>query len=106
MQALARFTLLTANAAITEMKTKNIDTIKTLISVAQTDGNYLGHSWLDILRCISQLELAQLIGTGVRPGRLAQQPRGKIGEGGHGFHFLESIDCECEGGVGGIELGC
>ncbi|XP_043188621.1 brefeldin A-inhibited guanine nucleotide-exchange protein 1-like isoform X1 [Amphibalanus amphitrite] len=92
VQALARFTLLTANAAITEMKAKNIDTIKTLISVAQTDGNYLGHSWLDILRCISQLELAQLIGTGVRPGRLAHPAKGKTADGGHGFHFLENID--------------
>lgn len=67
MQALARFTLLTANSPITEMKAKNIDTIKTLITVAHTDGNYLGSSWLDVVKCISQLELAQLIGTGVRP---------------------------------------
>jgi brefeldin A-inhibited guanine nucleotide-exchange protein len=67
VQALARFTLLTANSAsIADMKTKNIETIKALISVANSDGNYLGHSWLDILRCISQLELAQLIGTGVK----------------------------------------
>ncbi|XP_075679751.1 ADP ribosylation factor guanine nucleotide exchange factor Sec71 [Dermatophagoides pteronyssinus] len=63
VQALSRFTLLNANVPIIEMKTKNIDTIKTLITVAYTDGNYLGKSWLDILRCISQLELAQLIGT-------------------------------------------
>lgn len=35
--------------------------------VAHTDGNYLGSSWLDIVKCISQLELAQMIGTGVRP---------------------------------------
>ncbi|KAG8222438.1 hypothetical protein J437_LFUL002173 [Ladona fulva] len=49
------------------MKAKNIDTIKTLITVAHTDGNYLGTSWLDIVKCISQLELAQLVGTGVRP---------------------------------------
>ncbi|GLH01180.1 Protein MON2 homolog [Gryllus bimaculatus] len=67
VQALARFTLLTANSPITEMKAKNIDTIKTLITVAHTDGNYLGGSWLDIVKCISQLELAQLVGTGVRP---------------------------------------
>ena len=68
IQALARFTLLTATStSIVEMKAKNIDTIKTLIAVANTDGNYLGKSWLDILRCISQLELAQLIGTGVKP---------------------------------------
>ena len=55
VQALARFTLLTANSSVTEMKTKNIDTIKTLISVAHTDGNYLGSSWLEILKCISQV---------------------------------------------------
>ncbi|CAH0389951.1 unnamed protein product [Bemisia tabaci] len=66
VQALARFTLLTANSPITEMKAKNIETIKTLITVAHTDGNYLGSSWLDIVRCISQLELAQMVGTGVR----------------------------------------
>lgn len=34
VQALARFTLLTANSPITEMKAKNIDTIKTLIMVS------------------------------------------------------------------------
>jgi brefeldin A-inhibited guanine nucleotide-exchange protein len=68
IQALARFTLLTATTnSISEMKAKNIDTIKTLIAVANTCGNYLGKSWMDILRCISQLELAQLIGTGVKP---------------------------------------
>ena len=48
VQALARFTLLTCATPITEMKTKNIDTIKTLISVAHTDGNYLGKSWLEV----------------------------------------------------------
>ncbi|XP_055372240.1 brefeldin A-inhibited guanine nucleotide-exchange protein 1 [Condylostylus longicornis] len=74
VQALARFTLLTANSPMTEMKAKNIDTIKTLIMVAHTDGNYLGTSWLDILKCISQLELAQLIGTGVRPQYLSGNP--------------------------------
>lgn len=53
------------------MKAKNIDTIKTLITVAHTDGNYLGSSWHDVVKCISQLELAQLIGTGVRPQLLS-----------------------------------
>lgn len=79
IQALARFTLLTANSPITEIKTKNIDTIKTLITVAHTDGNYLGHSWLDILKCISQLELAQLIGTGVRPQFITGTPTSSTG---------------------------
>ncbi|CAN8026161.1 unnamed protein product [Ixodes persulcatus] len=90
VQALARFTLLTANSPITEMKSKNIDTIKTLITVAHLDGNYLGKSWLDILRCISQLELAQLIGTGVKPRYLGSGGAGQGssvfggGSGGHG----------------------
>ncbi|XP_046853649.1 brefeldin A-inhibited guanine nucleotide-exchange protein 2-like [Xenia sp. Carnegie-2017] len=43
-----------------------METIKTLLTIAQTDGNYIGKSWLEILKCISQLELAQLIGTGVK----------------------------------------
>ena len=72
MQALARFTLHTANSSVTDIQAKNIETIKTLISVAHTDGNYLGGSWLEILRCISQLELAQMIGTGVKNQFLQQ----------------------------------
>ncbi|XP_048832283.1 LOW QUALITY PROTEIN: brefeldin A-inhibited guanine nucleotide-exchange protein 1 [Brienomyrus brachyistius] len=79
VQALARFTLLTASSGITEMKQKNIDTIKTLITVAQTDGNYLGNSWHEILKCISQLELAQLIGTGVKARYISGTVRGKEG---------------------------
>uniref|UniRef100_A0A669D9Z3 ARF guanine nucleotide exchange factor 1 n=1 Tax=Oreochromis niloticus TaxID=8128 RepID=A0A669D9Z3_ORENI len=79
VQALARFTLLTATSGIAEMKQKNIDTIKTLITVAHTDGNYLGNSWLEILKCISQLELAQLIGTGVKARYISGTVRGKEG---------------------------
>uniref|UniRef100_A0A8C5X3U6 ADP ribosylation factor guanine nucleotide exchange factor 2 n=1 Tax=Malurus cyaneus samueli TaxID=2593467 RepID=A0A8C5X3U6_9PASS len=75
VQALARFSLLTASSSITEMKQKNIDTIKTLITVAHTDGNYLGNSWHEILKCISQLELAQLIGTGVKTRYLSGSGR-------------------------------
>lgn len=54
------------------MKAKNIETIKTLITVAYTDGNYLGSSWLDIVKCISQLDHAQTVGTAVRPHFLSQ----------------------------------
>ncbi|XP_018409728.1 PREDICTED: brefeldin A-inhibited guanine nucleotide-exchange protein 1 isoform X1 [Nanorana parkeri] len=79
VQALARFTLLTVSSGITEMKQKNIDTIKTLITVAHTDGNYLGSSWLEILKCISQLELAQLIGTGVKPRYISGTVRNREG---------------------------
>ncbi|XP_061613568.1 brefeldin A-inhibited guanine nucleotide-exchange protein 1 isoform X4 [Phyllopteryx taeniolatus] len=79
VQALARFTLLTASSGITEMKQKNIDTIKTLITVAHTDGNYLGNSWHEIMKCISQLELAQLIGTGVKARYISGTVRSKEG---------------------------
>ncbi len=64
IQALARFTLLTDSSSVAEMKSKNVEVIKALVSVAHTDGNYLETSWLDIMKCISQLELAQLIGSG------------------------------------------
>ncbi|XP_053572906.1 brefeldin A-inhibited guanine nucleotide-exchange protein 2 [Bombina bombina] len=79
VQALARFSLLTASSSITEMKQKNIDTIKTLITVAHTDGNYLGSSWHEILKCISQLELAQLIGTGVKTRYISGAVRDRDG---------------------------
>uniref|UniRef100_F1KQQ2 Brefeldin A-inhibited guanine nucleotide-exchange protein 2 n=1 Tax=Ascaris suum TaxID=6253 RepID=F1KQQ2_ASCSU len=67
IQALARFTLLTAKNSMAEMKSKNIESIKLLMTVGDEDGNCLDESWVDVLKCISQLELAQLIGTGVRP---------------------------------------
>ncbi|XP_062506854.1 brefeldin A-inhibited guanine nucleotide-exchange protein 1-like isoform X3 [Corticium candelabrum] len=67
LQSISKFTLLTVSAGITEMKPKNIETIKTLVAIAHTDGNYLQTCWHDVLKVISQLELAQLIGTGVRP---------------------------------------
>lgn len=63
VQALSRFTLLTASQTkSSDIRGKNISTIKTLIMVAHSEGNYLGISWLDVLRCISQLEYAQLLG--------------------------------------------
>ncbi|KAK7489018.1 hypothetical protein BaRGS_00019679, partial [Batillaria attramentaria] len=98
VQALARFTLLTCATPITEMKLKNIDTIKTLISVAHTDGNYLGSSWLEILRCISQLELAQLIGTGVKPKQISSKDQ-------HAVHPIEAFDPEviARGGLSGMD---
>lgn len=64
VQALSRFTLLgtTSHAKTSDIRDKHINTIKTLIMVAHSEGNYLGISWLDVLRCISHLEHAQLLG--------------------------------------------
>jgi len=33
---------------VMEIKAKNVECLKTLISVAQTDGNYLGEAWYDV----------------------------------------------------------
>uniref|UniRef100_A0A915PU37 SEC7 domain-containing protein n=1 Tax=Setaria digitata TaxID=48799 RepID=A0A915PU37_9BILA len=66
IQALARFTLLTAKNSMAEMKSKNIESIKLLLTVGEEDGNCLDESWIDVLKCISQLELAQMIGTGIK----------------------------------------
>ena len=62
---------MTENSNMTEMKSKNIEAVKALISVAYTDGNYLETSWLDVMKCISQLDLAQMIGTSTTGERAA-----------------------------------
>ena len=48
-----------------EMKTKNMEAIKTLLDVAVTEGNQLKTSWREVLTCVSQLEHMQLISSGV-----------------------------------------
>ena len=50
VKTLANFTMLTTTVGMTEMKRKNIETIKTLCAVAYTDGNYLGAAWIDVSR--------------------------------------------------------
>jgi brefeldin A-inhibited guanine nucleotide-exchange protein len=59
---LAKFTFLNN---LGEMKSKNIEAIKTLLGIAQTEGNYLKGSWRELLTCVSQLERFQLISGGV-----------------------------------------
>uniref|UniRef100_A0A8R1HNA7 SEC7 domain-containing protein n=1 Tax=Caenorhabditis japonica TaxID=281687 RepID=A0A8R1HNA7_CAEJA len=65
IQALARFTLLTAKNSLGEMRVKNIEAIKTLLLIGDEDGEYLEENWTDVMKCISSLELVQLIGTGL-----------------------------------------
>lgn len=59
---LAKFTFLNN---LGEMKTKNMEAIKTLLDVAVTEGNHLKSSWHEVLTCVSQLEHMQLISGGV-----------------------------------------
>ena len=62
ISTLAKFTFLNN---LGEMKTKNMEAIKTLLDVAVTEGNQLKASWLEVLTCVSQLEHMQLISSGV-----------------------------------------
>lgn len=48
-----------------EMQAKNIEALKVILDLAQTEGNLLRESWKDILMCISQLDRLQLISGGV-----------------------------------------
>jgi len=41
VQALTKFTLLTANSSLSEMRPKNVETIKLLIQIGVENGNYL-----------------------------------------------------------------
>ena len=59
---LAKFTFLNN---LGEMKTKNMEAIKTLLDVAVSEGNNLKSSWREVLQCVSQLEHMQLISSGV-----------------------------------------
>lgn len=68
VQALTRFTLLTAKNSLTEIKQKNVESIKLLITIGDENGEFLDECWYDVLKCISQLELAQFLSTGSHPG--------------------------------------
>ncbi|KAL2267893.1 hypothetical protein VTJ83DRAFT_5170 [Remersonia thermophila] len=48
-----------------EMQAKNVEALKVLLDLAQTEGNHLKKSWKDVLLCISQLDRLQLISGGV-----------------------------------------
>ena len=52
--------------AIRSMATKNIESIKVLLSIAMQEGNYLEDSWATVLQCISELARLQVFGQGLR----------------------------------------
>ncbi|KAA3482594.1 brefeldin A-inhibited guanine nucleotide-exchange protein 1-like [Gossypium australe] len=57
----AKFTFLHCAA---DMKQKNVDAVKAIISIAIEDGNHLQESWEHILTCLSRIEHLQLLGEG------------------------------------------
>ncbi|EGY17002.1 hypothetical protein VD0002_g9459 [Verticillium dahliae] len=48
-----------------EMHAKNIEALKAILELGQTEGDLLRSSWKDVLLCISQLDRLQLISGGV-----------------------------------------
>jgi len=75
VSALAKFTHL---SNLGEMKSKNVEALKVLIEVAQSEGNLLKSSWRDVLTCISQLERFQLISSEVDEGSIPDVTKGGI----------------------------
>nr|XP_028965675.1 brefeldin A-inhibited guanine nucleotide-exchange protein 1 isoform X3 [Malus domestica] len=59
--SVAKFTYL-HNAA--DMRQKNVDAVKAIISIAIEDGNHLQEAWEHILTCLSRIEHLQLLGEG------------------------------------------
>lgn len=62
VSSLAKFTFL---GSIKEMKRKNVESIRSLLSIAIVDGQVLGESWGPVLQCISQLARLRLTGSGL-----------------------------------------
>ena len=73
--ALAKFTNL---SNLREMMPKNVEALKVLLEVAQTEGNMLKTSWRDILTCVSQLDRFQLISGGVDEGVVPDVSKARI----------------------------
>lgn len=62
VSSLAKFTFL---GSIKEMKQKNVESIRTLLEIAISDGEHLGDSWGSVLQCISQLARLRLSASGL-----------------------------------------
>jgi brefeldin A-inhibited guanine nucleotide-exchange protein len=60
---LAKYTYLESTKA---MRRRNIESFKTLVSIALADGNHLGSSWAPVLKCISEGQRLHMIGTGAK----------------------------------------
>jgi brefeldin A-inhibited guanine nucleotide-exchange protein len=48
-----------------EMQAKNVEALRVILELGQTEGNLLKQSWKDVLMCISQLDRLMLISGGV-----------------------------------------
>ncbi|KAF9247274.1 hypothetical protein BU15DRAFT_39296 [Melanogaster broomeanus] len=81
-----------------EMKSKNMEAIKTLLDVAVSEGNNLKGSWREVLSCVSQLEHMQLISSGVEipdagnKGRHKKLPNEDLANESRSTHITVAAD--------------
>ena len=61
MNALSKFTALDM---VRQMKGKNLEAVKALLSVAFTEGDFLGAAWKEVFTCISRLSRLEQYGVG------------------------------------------
>ncbi|KAK9051458.1 hypothetical protein SSX86_028085 [Deinandra increscens subsp. villosa] len=61
LTSLAKFTFLHSPA---DIKQKNIEAIKAIVTIADEDGNHLQDAWEHILTCVSRFEHLHLLGEG------------------------------------------
>ena len=73
--SLAKFTNL---GNLSEMTARNVEALKVLLEIAQSEGNLLKGSWREILTCISQLDRFQLISGGVNEGHVPDVSKGRM----------------------------
>nr|XP_043619023.1 brefeldin A-inhibited guanine nucleotide-exchange protein 2-like [Erigeron canadensis] len=62
--SLAKFTSLHSPA---DIKQKNVEAIKAMVTIAYEDGNHLQEAWEHILTCVSRFEHLHLLGEGAPP---------------------------------------
>ncbi|CAD6504656.1 BgTH12-00162 [Blumeria graminis f. sp. triticale] len=62
----------------TEIMAKNIEALKVLLEIGQTEGDLLKSSWRDVLMCVSQLDRLQLISDGVDEGSIPDVSKSRI----------------------------
>lgn len=101
-----------------EVLAKNVEALKVLLDLGQTEGNYLRQSWKDILMCISQLDRLQLITGGVDERsvpdvskarfvgphkentndskRNSKKSRGRTGNGAQGFSTILALEARSD----------
>ncbi|KAH9912627.1 Sec7-domain-containing protein [Epithele typhae] len=96
VSTLAKFTFLNN---LGEMKTKNMEAIKTLLDVAVTEGNNLKGSWREVLTNVSQLEHMQLISSGLdvhdggkKGGRVRKPPTEELANESRSTHITVAAD--------------